>query len=247
MIKSTVYERWFLIVLGLFLAACQSTSQQNASAPTTSKAQPSIPSFSIIEKTDVSTATARRLRIKVSIAQHLEQPDIERIANAIVNDATRANPVNAIAIFFYGPNGSTTGAYDVASVEWAPNGRWEEASSVRSGDYSSFRYSVKYKPALSSSDKGLKRSGAQGLFGIPLPEGAKLQTRKATQAGDSSESYSSNASAVDLHAFFLREMAASGWKKDGLSQDLVLFFAKGKILVQITIAKDGRRFSLAGS
>jgi hypothetical protein len=75
-----------------------------------------------------------------------------------------------------------------------------------------------------------------------------VKTRKTGEAGrDASETYSSSASATDIQAFFLSEMARAGWTKDGLSQDLVLFFAKGKILVQVIIAKDGKRFSIAGS
>ena len=135
-------------------------------------------------------------------------------------------------------------------IDWAPHGRWADAASVRSGDYSSFRYSVSYKPPTRASTTGLRKSPQVGLMGVPLPEGAKLIDRKNADpksGRDPSERYSISSSAEDVRGFFLREIPLAGWKKDGSSQDFALFFQKGKLLIGVLISRDGKTFTLMGS
>ena len=46
---------------------------------------------------------------------------------------TRSKAVYGIGIRFYGPDASAAGVYDVAMEERAPNSRWADSASVRSG------------------------------------------------------------------------------------------------------------------
>jgi hypothetical protein len=94
----------------------------------------------------------------VSLPEHYARDLVEQVAKAIVADLIRQQPVNAIGILFYGPNTSTESVYDVALVDWAPNGRWEEAPSVRAGDYSSFRYSVSYNASTEPTSPARTRT-----------------------------------------------------------------------------------------
>jgi hypothetical protein len=105
-----------------------------------------VPQHRVVETKDVSFGVVRRFSVRVSLPQHYERSQIEQVAKAVVADLTAKQRVNAIMIFFYGPNADVTGVFDVARVEWAPNGRWEDAATVRAGDYSSFRYTVTYNP-----------------------------------------------------------------------------------------------------
>jgi hypothetical protein len=192
----------------------------------------------------------RRFQTKVSLPEHYARDKIEQVAKAIVTDLTRQQPVNAVSLLFYGPITSTSGAYDVALVEWAPNGRWGDAASVRTGDYGSFRYTVTYNAPAPARTTGLRPSGRTGLLGTPLPEGAMLLERKPGNpaAGrDPSERYSIPASAADIAAFFSREMPDAGWAKDGSSTEFILLFRKGKLMIGILINREGKTFSLMGS
>ena len=170
--------------------------------------------------------------------------EADRIAAAIVADVTGPQSVNA------GPGVSTTGVYDVAMVEWAPTGRWADASSVQPGDYSSFAYSVSYNESVPTLVTSLKASGKSGLLGAPLPEGSTVlkQMPGDSAAGrDPSERYSVSASAADIAAFFNEAMPAAGWLKGGDSTETALFFEKGDLVLGVLMNKDGGTFTLMGS
>jgi len=206
--------------------------------------------YRVVETKDLSFVGCRRLQVKVSLPQHYARDTVEQIAKAIVADLTRSQPVNAISILFYGRGTSTAGVYDVAMVEWAPNGRWGDAGSVRPGDYSSFAYSASYKAPPPARTTHLKPSDQTGLFGAPLPEGATLVERKRGDpaAGrDPSERYAISSSAAEIAAFFNEAMPVAGWAKDGISTGDVLVFRKGNIIIGVLINQDGKTFTLMGS
>lgn len=150
------------------------------------------PSYQVAATKDISIGAVRRFQVKVAIPEHYPRATIEQVAKMIVADLTRSKAVNGISILFYGPGTSTAGVYDVAMVEWAPNGRWADSVSVRAGDYSSFRYSVSYNAPIPARATGLTRSKRTGLMGAPLPDGATLLERRAgdpTAGRDPSERY----------------------------------------------------------
>ena len=67
-----------------------------------------------------------------------------RIAESIIDDRHRqGNLVNAVSFFFYFPGTDPRGAAD-GSIDWAPNGNWAEANSVRTGDYRTFRFETQF-------------------------------------------------------------------------------------------------------
>jgi len=209
-----------------------------------------VPGHRVVSTKDVSYGTVRRFQIRASLPEHYGRDKVEQVAKAIVTDLTRQQPVNAVSILFYGPNTSTSGVYDVALVEWAPNGRWEDAASVRAGDYASFRYDVTYNAPAPARTTRLRPSGRTGLLGTPLPEGATLLQRKPGNpaAGrDPTERYAISASAEDIAGFFSREMSAAGWAKDGSSTRYILAFRKGKLMIGVLINREGKTFMLMGS
>jgi hypothetical protein len=96
----------------------------------------------------------------------------------------------------------------------------------------------------------LKPSGRTGLLGVPLPEGAELIEQRPgnpAQGQDPSERYAVSATAVQIAAFFNREMPGAGWAKDGTSTSTALFFRKGDLMIGVLINRDGGTFTLMGS
>lgn len=234
-----------IAVVSFVLTACSGTEQGSAPA--------ALPDYDIVGRQDVSIGVVKRFQVKVSLPQHYARGTVEDIAKAVAADITRSQAVNAVSILFYGPGTSTAGIYDVAMVEWAPNGSWADATSVRAGDYSSFRYSVTYNastPADSSKAGSLRLSGKTGLLGVPLPEGASLVERNPGDAAagrDPSERYSISASPEEIVAFFSKAMREAGWTKDGSSTDYSLLFDKGNLMIGILINRNGKMFMLMGS
>ena len=211
------------------------------------------PAYQMVATRDLSMGAVRRLEARVSLPEHYTRDEVERVAQAVVADMTSSQRVNAISILFYGPQTSTSSAYDVAMVEWAPDGRWGDAGSVRAGDYSTFRYSVSYNPPSPTPPSNASRlagSSQTGLLGVPLPEGARLIERTAgdPSAGrDPSERYSISASAAEIIAFFNEAMPTAGWAKDGPSRPTSAFFRKGNLMIGVLTNKDGGTFTLMGS
>ena len=219
-------------------------------APSRGDAQ--VPDYEIVSRQDLSFGVVRRFNLRVRVPRHYQREQIERIANAIVSDLSRTERLNAVSIMFYGPGDTVTGAWDVALVEWAPNGRWSDASTVRAGDYSSFRYSVTYRPPPAPTDttSNLRSSRTRGLHGVPLPAGATLEKRGTSAPGSGRsrwEQYRVAASANEVSAYFNREMPKAGWQKDGLSSAYEIFFNKGNAQVDILINVKGGTFTLSGS
>lgn len=211
------------------------------------------PTYQVVATRDLSMGAVRRLEARISLPEHYTRDDVERVAQAVVAGMTSSQRVNAISILFYGPQTSTSGAYDVAMVEWAPDGRWADAGSVRAGDYSTFRYSVSYiapTPTPPSGASRLAASNRTGLLGVPLPEGAKLIQQRAGDpaAGrDPSQRYAISASAAEIIAFFSEVMPAGGWAKDGPSGPTSAFFRKGNLMIGVLTNRDGGTFTLMGS
>ena len=226
--------------------ACGDQRSTSALAPPTSH-----PDYKVVTTRDVSIGSVRRLQLKVSLPKHYARDAVEQAAQAIVAGTTESQPVNAISILFYGPGTSTAGVYDVAMVEWAPNGQWSAADSVRPGDYTTFRYAVSYNPPPSTtSPSTLTISNQKGLLGAPLPLAATLTQATPGDPGsgrDPSERYAVSASAPEIAAFFNEEMPAAGWEKDGRSTNTILFFRKGSLMVGVLVNSDGGTFTLMGS
>jgi hypothetical protein len=238
-----------IILLGLItgLVACGDAGSSRTATPTAAP-----PGYRVVVTRDVSMGAVRRFQVKVSLPEHYSRDVVETVAKAVVADTTKMQPVNALSILFYGPGTSTDGVYDVAMVEWAPEGQWGEAGSVRTGEYGTFRYAVSYKtpePTPVASSR-LTAADRKGLLGVPLPVGAQLtkQTPGDPASGrDPSERYSVSASAVELVAFFADAMPTAGWAKDGSSTNTTLFFRKGRLMIGVVINSGGGTFTLMGS
>jgi hypothetical protein len=122
------------VVVGWLVAISGPTGNGKGSA-TAQAPQESVPDYKVVATRDVSIGAVRRLQVRVTLPRHYSRGAVEQAAHAIVADISKSQPVNAISVLFYGPGTSTAGVYDVALVEWAPNGQWSDAGLVRAGDY----------------------------------------------------------------------------------------------------------------
>jgi hypothetical protein len=211
-----------------------------------------VANYDLVSTKDVSFGSTKRLQLKVSLPEHYDRETVEGIARSLVDQVTKTQDVNAIAIFFYGPGISTAGVSDVATIEWAPKGQWANADSVKTGEYGSFRYSVVYNPPAPPAIQttGLTVSNKTGLLGVRLPEGAKLitKTRGDLDRGrDPSEEYSVPATAAEILEFFNRTLVGDQWRKDASSFGNAHFFRRGVSMIGVLTNRDGKRFTLMGS
>ena len=162
---------------------------------------------------------------------------------------TKNQDLNAVSILYFGPNTDTDGAWDIASVDWAPNGKWADADKVISGDYSNFGYAISYKSPISTITT-LVRSKKRGLLGVPLPRNAKLTKRTPgdpARGSDPRENYAISGSADAIIAFYEKEMVSAGWIKTGPFIDYYLFFEKGNFKILVEVNQEGGTFIIMGS
>jgi hypothetical protein len=247
------------IALAFTLCSCQPSNapvrqavpeQQSSRAVT-----PSAPTYKIVKVRDLpfmwQSRIIHRLDVRVVVSRHYQQGQVMSIAKAVVAKETQRHPVNAISILFYGPDSDSNGIYDVASVDWAPNGKWGDASSVESGDYRTFQYTMTYlSPSPPTPPSSLVLSSKKGLLRTPLPRGAVLVKKfrgDASAGRDPYEKYRINASATEIRGFYENEMAPEGWKKSGSSTNYSLIYRKQELMIGVLIDKKGGTFILMGS
>lgn len=208
-----------------------------------------VPAFNLVERVDISSGVVKRSRIRIRVPKHYSEADIRAIAEAVVSREVAKGPLNAVIIFVYGPNTDTQGEYDVARVFWAPNGRLEDAQKVKAGDYRLFQYAVDYRSSPVRPKSTLANSGKTGLFGIPLPAGAQLVSRrKPSGRTEAREVYKLGKSVEEIIAFFEREMVRAGWSKSGaFGHRGYQAFTKGPVMVAVIVDETKGTFSIGGS
>jgi hypothetical protein len=123
--------------VGLYLGSNDSTT-----APGSASGIEEV-SYNIVEIEDVSFATVVRKSVRISMNAGVTQQEIEWIAQDVVSNITKQQPVNAIAVAMYHYGDDYYYAARVM-VNWAPYGDWSRAIDVTTGDYQHHQYSYSY-------------------------------------------------------------------------------------------------------
>lgn len=113
-----------------------------------------IPKYSIIEKTDISSSGAKRLRVRASVDILLNKDEITAICNDIIEKGSyKRNKIKAVQFYFYLPNTDTRGEFTAAHAEWAPNGVWADAARLQKTDYSKYQFKIEIASKIVWEDK----------------------------------------------------------------------------------------------
>ena len=107
-------------------------------------ANQSLPSYHLDDIRDASADGCVRLIADVVLegSGALTDGHLIEIARQTVNDLISSKAVNAITVAFWRPETIADKKTPAASVDWAPDGEWDKAETVVSGDYSSHSYWV---------------------------------------------------------------------------------------------------------
>lgn len=95
--------------------------------------------FRIIRIDNSSLGNARRFTYHVVINPGTTKSEMEQISLRVLAQAQRENPFNVLAVGFYDHAVLVGHEFRFGRVEFAPNGRWADANTVRTGDYSTLR------------------------------------------------------------------------------------------------------------
>ena len=103
-----------------------------------------VPEYKIHRVEEANFAGAKRLVYRIEVPDVYSESQGRIIAKHIVESKhMKYDPVNAVGFFFYFPVADPNSRAD-GSIDWAPNGKWADAMTVQTGDYSNFRFETQF-------------------------------------------------------------------------------------------------------
>jgi hypothetical protein len=212
MIKKDLGFVIVLVLIGI-LAVVTSTSKKpdDKNEPSKNiqnvKKNVDIPYYRIVETEPSHYSNIKRYTVRVRVNSALKRRGLKLVSYDIIDKYKVSRPHNAITIFFYLPESSTSGFYTAGKTVWAPFGEWGKAGDVSTGDYSRHVLTVEAGSAIKHkpSDDVIK--------GVSL----KLKKRmfyEAIQAEDRGIEWTSSFPAIaakyDIEETLLRAIVLEG-------------------------------------
>lgn len=93
---------------------------------------------------DTSFGQVKRYSIRVTTSFPITRAEVREICEEVVQNYKLVQPFNAVAVFIYETGTNIDGVFNIAVCEYAPNGNWNEADTVITGDYASHRFMYRY-------------------------------------------------------------------------------------------------------
>jgi len=94
-----------------------------------------IPKYEIVKVEDLSFSTCVRVQYRIRVEKLLSLSELADICGEVIEKQKAEKPVNAISFLFYLPDTDTDFAHTAGAADWAPNGRWVDADTVKAGNY----------------------------------------------------------------------------------------------------------------
>ncbi len=112
--------------------------------------------YKIAQEEDFSFGGAIRLGFRIQVAEPVTEAKLRAICEEIIAQQKRIKPHNAISFLFYLPGSDIRRQYTAGKADWAPDGKWERAFDVRTGDYSRHRLTIKTGGAFGAVPESAK-------------------------------------------------------------------------------------------
>ncbi len=91
--------------------------------------------YTIVRIDNSPQGKARRFTYHIVINQGTTKKEMEQIALKVLEQAKKENPFNALAVGFYDYPKLAGYGFRFGRVEFAPNGKWSDAATVKTGEY----------------------------------------------------------------------------------------------------------------
>jgi hypothetical protein len=95
--------------------------------------------FTVVSRQEAHIGVIKRYAMRVVIYQRLSKAQLMLLAEALCREAQEVTPFNALGIYFYDYAQFIDDGTRLGFVQYAPNGRWADAGTVQTGDYSSMK------------------------------------------------------------------------------------------------------------
>jgi hypothetical protein len=104
---------------------------------------------SIYKQEDVSFGNTIRYSLFVTVPYPVTKDEVMVMCESMVEDFKKRNEFNALSIFVSDrPIGNVFVILSIARCDYAPNGVWGEANSVKTGDYSIHKFDYLFMPKM---------------------------------------------------------------------------------------------------
>jgi hypothetical protein len=104
-----------------------------------------LPSFNVVGIEDLSIIGAIRYNLDVVISEPVDLEQIKSITEHIITSAKNESSFNAISIMYYDYPEYIGFGYTLGRIDYAPDGEWEHAAKVTTGDYVTMEYNYDVK------------------------------------------------------------------------------------------------------
>lgn len=104
-----------------------------------------VPEYETVRVEDVSYSNVVRAAMHIKPKRpvsELSEQELRLVAEEVVAEGTDDVDVNAIMVLFWEQEAIVGAESAYARIVWAPNGNWEDAGEVETGDYSQHEYSL---------------------------------------------------------------------------------------------------------
>jgi hypothetical protein len=95
--------------------------------------------YMVVSRDPAHIGVIKRFALRVVVYQRLTKAQLMRLAEALYREAQEVTPFNALGIYFYDYPQFIDVETRLGSVQYAPNGRWTDAGTVQTGDYSTMK------------------------------------------------------------------------------------------------------------
>lgn len=164
------------------------------------------PEYRIAKKEDLSYPNVTRIQYRVALNKSPTEAELRAVCEELIVQQKKVKPCNAVSFAFYLPGSDVSSHYTAGKADWAPNGRWEDAGTVKAGDYSQHQLSIKLGNALGNVPKSVVTN---------LPESQKrkifydLVAAQRRRVGDQ-KSYEIIANKYGVKDSIVRKIAVEG-------------------------------------
>ena len=201
------------------LWACKFTPPQLALFIAKKLGRDIVPEYKVHRVEEANFGRAKRLVYRIEVPDIYSESQGQIIAKHVVESKHMKNDlVNAVSFLFYFPVADPNGRAD-GSIDWAPDGKWADATTVQTGDYSNFRFETQFWNERSLPDLYHETRARMAIF----REIVQVENRgwdKAEKAGGTLEE--TIGTRKSLIADYKRELAeAHGLSEAGLRKIMV--------------------------
>lgn len=139
------------IIAATCLGACggidASSNADEKPATTVPKSSPApspLPSYKVVSVYDCSIGKTKRYAVEIVLSGHSTQDQRMAIARKEIERLKHKRPFNAALARFWWKRSNVGKGSAYGSIDYAPHGVWDNARTVKTGDYHTMKYVVEF-------------------------------------------------------------------------------------------------------